>query len=89
LATFAIGSGAGGVGLLVVAQSGHDRVRLLPCPLARIMRTSLVGQRTGYGDIVPLHPLALSLANVEAIIGQIYPATLLARFVTLELTHGS
>jgi hypothetical protein len=42
---------------------------------------------TGYGDIVPLHPYARSLSNVEAIIGQIYPATLLARLVTLELTH--
>jgi hypothetical protein len=32
-----------------------------------------------YGDIVRLHQYARSLANVEAIIGQIYPATLLAR----------
>jgi Ion channel len=39
----------------------------------------------GYGDIVPLHPYARSLANVEAVIGQLYPATLLARLVTLEL----
>lgn len=42
---------------------------------------------TGYGDIAPLHPYARSLANVEAIIGQIYPATLLARLVTLELAR--
>ena len=42
---------------------------------------------TGYGDIAPLHPYARSLANAEAIIGQIYPATLLARLVTLELTR--
>ena len=42
---------------------------------------------TGYGDIAPLQPYARSLANVEAIIGQIYPATLLARLVTLELAH--
>ena len=41
----------------------------------------------GYGDITPVHPLARSLANVEAIIGQLYPATLLARLVTLELAH--
>jgi hypothetical protein len=41
---------------------------------------------TGYGDIAPLHPYARSLANVEAIIGQIYPATLLARLVTLQLS---
>ena len=39
----------------------------------------------GYGDIVPLHPFARGLANVEAIVGQLYPATLLARLVTLEL----
>jgi hypothetical protein len=39
----------------------------------------------GYGDITPLHPYARSLADVEAIIGQLYPATLLARLVTLEL----
>jgi hypothetical protein len=38
---------------------------------------------TGYGDIVAVHPYARSLANVEAIIGSLYPATLLARLVTL------
>jgi hypothetical protein len=37
----------------------------------------------GYGDVVPVHPIARSLANVEAIIGQLYPATLLARLVSL------
>jgi hypothetical protein len=40
---------------------------------------------TGYGDIVPVHPLARSLCNLEATIGQLYPATLLARLVTLEM----
>ena len=44
---------------------------------------------TGYGDIVPLHPLARSLCNVESIIGQLYPATILARLVTLGLRAGS
>ena len=41
----------------------------------------------GYGDITPIHPLARSLSNLEAIIGQLYPATLLARLVSLELEH--
>ena len=41
----------------------------------------------GYGDIAPVHQLARALANVEAIIGQLYPATMLARMVTLELAH--
>ena len=40
---------------------------------------------TGYGDIVPVHPYAGGLAVVEAVFGQLYPATLLARLVTLEL----
>jgi hypothetical protein len=44
---------------------------------------------TGYGDIAPVHPLARSLCNLEAIFGQLYPATLLARLVTLELAHRS
>jgi hypothetical protein len=39
---------------------------------------------TGYGDIVPLHPFARSLANLEGLIGQLFPATLIARIVTLE-----
>ena len=39
----------------------------------------------GYGDITPLHPYARGLANFEAVVGQLYPATLLARLVTLEL----
>jgi len=42
---------------------------------------------TGFGDITPVHPFARSLANLEAIIGQLYPATILARLVTLELEH--
>jgi hypothetical protein len=42
---------------------------------------------TGYGDIFPVHPVARSLCNLESIFGQLYPATLLARLVTLELAH--
>jgi Ion channel len=39
----------------------------------------------GYGDIVPVQPFVRALANLQAIIGQLFPATLLARLVTLEL----
>ena len=44
---------------------------------------------TGYDDIVPVHPIARSVCNIESIIGQLYPATLLARLVTLELSQSS
>ena len=40
---------------------------------------------TGFGDIVPIHPLLRSIANVEAVIGQLYPATLIAALVTQHL----
>ena len=32
---------------------------------------------TGFGDIVPVHPIARSLCNIESIFGQLYPATIL------------
>ncbi|GAA4493183.1 hypothetical protein GCM10023172_01420 [Hymenobacter ginsengisoli] len=37
---------------------------------------------TGYGDILPVHPLARSLANLEGVMGQLYLAILLARLVS-------
>ncbi len=39
----------------------------------------------GYGDVTPVSPIARSLAMGEAIIGQLYPAILIARLVTLEM----
>lgn len=41
----------------------------------------------GLGDYVPIHPLARSLANLEAVFGQMFPATFLARIVALHLAH--
>jgi Ion channel len=40
---------------------------------------------TGYGDVYPIYPVARSLCNLETIVGQLYPATLLARLVSLEI----
>lgn len=37
----------------------------------------------GYGDISPAYPLAMSLANLEAIVGQLFPAIMIARLVGL------
>ena len=39
----------------------------------------------GFGDIAAVHPVARSLVMVEALIGQLYPAILLARIVTLQM----
>jgi hypothetical protein len=39
----------------------------------------------GYGDIIPVHPIARSLAAAEALTGQLYIAILISRLVALEL----
>lgn len=47
---------------------------------------SLITQATvGYGDIVPIHSAARSLATLQAVIGQFYIAVLVSRLVSLEL----
>jgi hypothetical protein len=38
----------------------------------------------GYGDITPVHPIARSLAMMEALTGQLYPAILIGRLVSLQ-----
>jgi Ion channel len=58
----------------------------LPSDLVYFSFTTLT--TLGYGDIMPVHPIARSLSNVEAIIGQVYPATLLARLVSLGEGQG-
>lgn len=40
----------------------------------------------GYGDILPVHPVARSLAMFEALIGQLYPAILIAKLISLQVT---
>lgn len=38
---------------------------------------------TGYGEIIPAHPLTRALVNVEQLIGVLYPAVLIGRLVSL------
>lgn len=39
----------------------------------------------GYGDITAVHPVARSVVMMEALLGQLYPAILIARLVTLQI----
>lgn len=41
----------------------------------------------GYGDITPTHDVSRMFAVMEALVGQLYPATLLARLVSLAITQ--
>src|SRR5262249_54028116 len=42
----------------------------------------------GYGDILPVHPVARSLATLEAVTGSLYLAILVARLVSLAVTQS-
>jgi len=39
---------------------------------------------TGYGDISPVHPIVRSLANMEGMIGVLYPSIFIARLLSLQ-----
>lgn len=39
----------------------------------------------GYSGLIAVHPLTISLAMMEALIGQLFPAILLARLVSMEV----
>jgi hypothetical protein len=41
----------------------------------------------GYGDVTPVGSIARTLAILEALTGQLFPAILLARLVSLEIYH--
>jgi len=61
--------------------------------VARVMRMryfSFVTLTTvGFGDIIPRSLAARTFATLEAIMGQIYLAVLVARLVGLHIVHGS
>jgi hypothetical protein len=39
----------------------------------------------GYGDIVPVHPIVRMLVILEGVAGQLFPAILIARLVSLQV----
>ncbi len=59
-----------------------DRQRAIGSALSYFSYVTITS--LGYGDITPSASLARSLATVEAIIGQIYLVTLIARLVSME-----
>jgi hypothetical protein len=72
-----------GPGRFTALHSMHDGHTL--ADLVYFSFTTLT--TTGFGDILPVDPFARSLSNLESVIGQLFPATLLARLITLEIEH--
>jgi len=67
-------------------DSGAFRLAASRDPRLELTYYSFVTLTTvGYGDITPLIPAARSLAIAEALIGQLFPAILIARLVSMEI----
>ncbi len=61
-----------------------------PRPFSTISYFSFVTMTTlGYGDIGPLTPATRSLVTLEALLGQLFLAVLMARLVALHILHES
>jgi voltage-gated potassium channel len=61
--------------------------------VARVMQLRYFSFMTlmtvGYGDVLPLSAAARTMAVLEAVMGQIYLAGLIARLVGLHIAHAS
>jgi hypothetical protein len=69
-----------GAFLVLGAPAAHDTM------LPKFLYFSFTTLTTlGYGDIIPIHPYARSLAVLESLVGVIYPAVLIARLVSLDV----
>lgn len=72
------------MGELIV--SGNPR-EIYEYAMARFTYFSFITLTTvGYGDVTPVHPVAKQFAVLEGLIGQLYPAILLARLVSLQIS---
>lgn len=65
-----------------------------PAPLLPLMRDTIILYYSfetlttiGYGDVTPATPPARFFSVCEALVGQLYLAVLVARFVGLQVTH--
>jgi hypothetical protein len=76
-----IAHGAPGAFLVRGAPADYDAVVPLLQYYSFVTLTSL-----GFGDLTPVHPVARSMTVLEALIGVLYPAILIARLVSLEGT---
>lgn len=71
---------------LLDAQAFTPTATITDNPLEWVYYSFVTLTTVGYGDITPVAPLARSLAILEALTGQLYPAILLARLVALEVS---
>ncbi len=74
-------------GAIHLARTSPGAVETLMAPYIYFSFCTLTS--VGYGEIYPVHPIARSLAMFEALLGQLYPAILIAALVGMALQSRS
>ncbi|TFU05632.1 potassium channel protein [Polymorphobacter arshaanensis] len=76
-----------GIAYMAIATRHPDafaQTRVVEFPITNWIYFSFVTLTTvGYGDVLPVSRIARSLATLEALIGQLYPAIIIARMVSM------
>lgn len=72
----------------MVPPAPHDDLLARSQLLSLVYFSFITLTSTGFGDIIPVLPIARTLAMLEAIIGQFYVAVLIARLVSLQIVHA-
>ncbi len=76
-----------GITYMAIASRHPDaftQINPVALPITNWLYFSFVTLTTvGYGDILPVSRLARALATLEALIGQLYPAIIIARMVSM------
>ena len=67
----------------IQGSSGSGHIEPLQSQLFYFSFVTLTS--TGFGDITAVHPIARMLAILEGVVGQLFPAILIARLVSLQL----
>jgi hypothetical protein len=74
------------IGLLVPhAFDGMPPRSDVAAVVAHVLYVSFSTLSTAGGEVIASHPITRGLSNLEGMIGQLFPATLIARIVTLQL----
>jgi hypothetical protein len=79
-----------GYGLLELLRPGAFSGAIVPGdgPRAFLYFSFVTLATVGYGDILPVHPAARSLATLEAVTGSLYLAILISRLVSLAIVSA-
>lgn len=76
--------------LIPASFASTDLTRPLQTSFSQFLYFSFVTMTTlGYGDMIPIGPIAKSFVIAQGMIGLLYPVIMIARLVSMEVAHSA